>query len=224
MKRSRSFQGAGVTLPAVTYTDVQAGFAGSGNLGQDPLFVCPGRWVNPSDPNLAADANDAQAIWVDGDYHLQSRSPCIDAGDPNYVPPKAQKDLDGDPRVVNQHVDMGSDEYVPIAVHYNLKACYGGQCFSLFQDYSASDPGRTYVGHNTVYFLIDFKGRLSAKVTAASAAGGAWTGWLAPEVVGPGFCESEFWVRGEGVNTGLLSGDAEDVVLATVKIGMVLEP
>jgi hypothetical protein len=71
----------------VSYSDVQAGFAGQGNLDGDPLFVAPGAW---SDPNT----------YVLGDCHLKSKaghwsartcswvvddttSPCIDAGDPN---------------------------------------------------------------------------------------------------------------------------------------------
>ncbi|MCK5050531.1 MAG: PKD domain-containing protein [Candidatus Cloacimonetes bacterium] len=43
-----------------TYSDIEGGFTGTGNIDSDPLFVDPGI----------------------GDYHLQSNSPCIDAGDP----------------------------------------------------------------------------------------------------------------------------------------------
>jgi fibronectin type 3 domain-containing protein len=46
---------------AVTYSDVQGGVTGTGNLDLDPLFVDP----------------------AGGDYHLDLLSPCIDAGDPN---------------------------------------------------------------------------------------------------------------------------------------------
>ncbi len=70
----------------VSYSDVQGGFAGEGNLDADPLFVTLGMW---SDPNT----------YVPGDCHLKSQaghwnprtctwvldgvtSPCIDAGDP----------------------------------------------------------------------------------------------------------------------------------------------
>jgi hypothetical protein len=35
------------------------------------------------DPDILLEPNDPNAIWIDGDYHLQSESPCIDAGDPN---------------------------------------------------------------------------------------------------------------------------------------------
>jgi len=44
-----------------TYSDIQGGWSGEGNIDADPLFVDPDN----------------------GDYHLQEGSPCIDAGDPN---------------------------------------------------------------------------------------------------------------------------------------------
>ncbi len=70
------------------------------NINEDPLFAKPGYWANSSDPNLIAEPNEPDAIWIDGDYHLKSQagrwdpvseswvvdyvtSPCIDAGDPN---------------------------------------------------------------------------------------------------------------------------------------------
>ena len=62
---------------------------GTGNIGDDPLFV---------DPN-------------NGDYHLQSDSPCIDAGDPNYVAGPNETDLDGRPRVIGGRIDIGAYEY-----------------------------------------------------------------------------------------------------------------
>ena len=79
----------------VTYTDVQGGWPGEGNIDADPYFV----EVGFLDPNQTPeDKNDDP--WIQGDYHLQSRigrwdpnsqnwvqdavtSPCIDAGDPN---------------------------------------------------------------------------------------------------------------------------------------------
>jgi len=45
----------------ISYSNIQGGWTGTGNIDADPLFV------------------DA----VNGDYHLTSSSPCIDAGDPN---------------------------------------------------------------------------------------------------------------------------------------------
>jgi len=83
-----------------TYSDVQDGFPGEGNIDVDPCFVDPGYW-------------DAGGIWVDGDYHLLLDSPCIDSGDPNYVAEPNETDYDGRPRVIGGRVDMGAYEYSP---------------------------------------------------------------------------------------------------------------
>ncbi len=85
---------------AMSYSDVQGGWLGVGNIDADPLFADAGRWADVSDPNIVVEPDDPNAVWVDGDYHLKSQagrwdpvseswviddvtSPCIDAGDPN---------------------------------------------------------------------------------------------------------------------------------------------
>ncbi|MHC4426156.1 MAG: right-handed parallel beta-helix repeat-containing protein [Planctomycetota bacterium] len=87
-------------LMFVDYSDIQGGWPGEGNIDADPCFAEPGYWADANDLNIAAEPNDPNAIWVDGDYHLKSQagrwdpksgtwvqddvtSPCIDAGDPN---------------------------------------------------------------------------------------------------------------------------------------------
>ncbi len=59
--------------PAVSYSNVQQGFAGTGNIEADPMFV---------DPDS-------------GDFRLTPGSPCIDAGD-NSAAPADAADLDAD--------------------------------------------------------------------------------------------------------------------------------
>jgi len=76
--------------PNICYSTSQDGWECEGNLNIDPLFAHPGYW---------ADSNDLLPVWIDGDYHLRSRtgrwdpvdeiwvldeehSPCIDTGDP----------------------------------------------------------------------------------------------------------------------------------------------
>jgi len=54
-----------------------------------------------------------------GDYHLKDTSPCIDAGDNSSVPSNLNKDIDGNPRIVDGNnngskvVDIGAYEYQP---------------------------------------------------------------------------------------------------------------
>ncbi len=79
--------------PSVTYSDVQGGYAGEGNINADPCF-CP----------------------ISGDYHLMGGSPCIDAGtgDPNAGLPDADfegyaRSADGDGDGVFRP-DMGAFE------------------------------------------------------------------------------------------------------------------
>ena len=81
-----------VPYPAPSYTCVQGWtgqWPGVGNIGSDPYFAAP--------PN--------------GGYHLLPDSPCIDAGDPNYIPEPNDTDLDGSPRIINGRIDMGAYEY-----------------------------------------------------------------------------------------------------------------
>lgn len=92
----------------VSFSDVQGGWPGEGNIDADPLFV------------------DAAS----GDLHLSTDSPCIDAGDNAAVPADTADldedgdtdepipvDLDGNPRIVDGDgndtavVDMGAYEF-----------------------------------------------------------------------------------------------------------------
>lgn len=78
--------------PVITYCDIQGGWSGYGNINADPLF-----------------ANAASS-----DYHLLPGSPCIEAGDPNFIPGPNDVDMDGQPRVVGSRVDIGADEFAYI--------------------------------------------------------------------------------------------------------------
>jgi hypothetical protein len=88
--------------PTVTYSCVQDGWPGEGNIEDDPNFVDPDGPDN--DPNT----------WADNDYHLSQFSPCIDTGDPGELGTD-QFDIDGEPRVMRGRVDMGADEFTGIA-------------------------------------------------------------------------------------------------------------
>lgn len=87
----------------ISYCDIQGGEQnvklakgctvewGEGNIDADPCFVNP-------------DSND---------YHLLEESPCIDAGDPEFVAGPDETDIDGNPRILGEKIDIGADEFVP---------------------------------------------------------------------------------------------------------------
>ncbi len=95
----------------VTYSDIEGGWEGAGNIDVDPLFVDSDG--PDDDPNT----------WQDNDYHLSGNSPCIDAGDNDGVPTWVTTDLDGRLRFAERFgtpdtgngtapiVDMGAYEY-----------------------------------------------------------------------------------------------------------------
>ncbi|HNQ22270.1 MAG TPA: right-handed parallel beta-helix repeat-containing protein [Phycisphaerae bacterium] len=68
----------------VYYSDVLGGWSGTGNIQQDPLF--------------------------DG-LRLAPGSPCINTGNPGYVPPAGLTDMDGHARLLCAVVDMGAYEF-----------------------------------------------------------------------------------------------------------------
>jgi len=65
---------------------------GVGNITNAPLFVDTNNWA---------------------DLRLQPNSPCIDAGNNDFV--TTLTDLDGNPRIINGIVDMGAYEFVPLS-------------------------------------------------------------------------------------------------------------
>ncbi len=77
--------------------------SGLGNFTNDPLFL----------------------DWNGGDLHLQSNSPCINAGWNHYV--STTTDLDGNPRIVGGTVDVGAYEFqTPLSrVSYAWLQSYG---------------------------------------------------------------------------------------------------
>jgi parallel beta-helix repeat protein len=78
---------------SVTYSDVQGGYAGDGNMDSVPNFFEPR-------PSSAAPTSE-------GDYHIMYDSPCIDQG----FPVEISMDIDGEARPNGEGVDMGADEF-----------------------------------------------------------------------------------------------------------------
>jgi hypothetical protein len=92
----------------VSYSDVRGGWLGIGNIDADPLFV-------------ETDGADDVSGTEDDDLHLLPGSPCIDAGDNSAIPQSVITDLDGNPRIINEIVDIGAYESVAAIaakIHY----------------------------------------------------------------------------------------------------------
>lgn len=110
-----SAAGAGQLNPgsAVRCSDVEGGYAGTGNIDLLPQIA----------RNPAAGSDGVWGTGDDdyGDLRLRSTSPCLDAGENATVSEKVTTDLSGNPRVVdypNAHdfgeiVDLGAYECVP---------------------------------------------------------------------------------------------------------------
>ena len=83
----------------VTYSDIEGGYSGSGNIDADPCFVNPAM----------------------GDYHLWPGSPCIDRAS-NAAAAGITTDIDGENRILDGDgdetatVDMGADEAALVVV------------------------------------------------------------------------------------------------------------
>jgi hypothetical protein len=75
----------------VSYSLIEGGWPGEGNIDVDPRFVDPDG-VTP-------------------DFRLRPDSPAINTGDPDRVLTEGERDLDGHPRVLCDRVDMGAYEF-----------------------------------------------------------------------------------------------------------------
>ncbi len=80
----------GTSTPNITYSNVEGGYPGDGNIDQPPMLVNP----------------------KNHDFHLQTISPCINAGTNSALNLPAE-DYEGHPRIIDGIADMGVDEFMP---------------------------------------------------------------------------------------------------------------
>jgi len=165
------------SLPTISYSDIQncggsgaswdttCGTDGGGNIDADPLFV-------------DADGIDNTPGTDDDDLHLDTTSPCIDAGDNSAVPTGVTTDLDDNPRFVDiisvvdtgngtpPIVDMGAYEVQT----YTLAITKTGSGTGTV----TSDPTGIDCGSTCSY---QFAGGTTVTLTANPDPGSVFSGW-----------------------------------------------
>ena len=82
----------------VLYSNVSGGWPGEGNIDANPQFV-------------DADGPDNIPGTEDDDLRLTLSSPCVNTGDPDYVPDPGETDINGNGRTVGGRIDMGAYEF-----------------------------------------------------------------------------------------------------------------
>ncbi len=148
----------------IFYSNIQGGWSGEGNIDENPLFVDilgPDNIPGTEDDNL----------------RLSLSSPCIDSGDPGYVPEPNETDLDGNRRIIRGRIDMGTYEfqyllYVDDDAPYDAWSGEPEEISYLQEDGTEAHPfdtiqeainiakdGYTILVRPGVYGKINFKGK-----------------------------------------------------------------
>ncbi len=116
-----------------TYSCIQDGDSGTGNISSDPCFVNAG--IN--------------------DFHLSSNSPCINAGDPNTTG-LGEMDIDNTARYQGGRFDMGADEII-YSVHNVTQNKWYMAVQAAIDEAASNNELVVYPG--TYYENINFKGK-----------------------------------------------------------------
>jgi parallel beta-helix repeat protein len=113
----------GTSSSTVSFSNIQDGWAGTGNINANPLFV-------------DADGPDNTAGTEDDNPRLSPHSPCIDAGDNNSVPPD-DADLDNDSNTI---------EPTPLDLDYHPRFTDGDCNGMATVDMGAFEFSYTFIG------------------------------------------------------------------------------
>jgi len=149
----------GGSNPTVSFSLVEGGYAGTGNLASDPLFVTP---IDP-----------ATAPTTAGNLRLRAASPAISAGNNSFLPAGVTADLDGNPRIVGGTVDMGAYEYQFPSVISIVRAdanpsSAASVAFTVMFDRAVS-------GVDATDFTLAATGVTGASITSVAGSGATWT-------------------------------------------------
>jgi hypothetical protein len=121
--------------PGVSYSCIEGGYTGLGNISDDPMFVDPATW----------------------DFHLQEGSPCVDSGDPNSPldPDGSRADmgvfyLHHDPLAAPYNLEAELDSLtgeVTLTWWFDGGGGPGGEIDTLIYDNGVTGNGYTYLGY-----------------------------------------------------------------------------
>ena len=126
--------------PVPEWIKSNAAWWGEGNIDSPAGFLDPGVWIDPNTP-LAPEDDYFNA----GNYHITPASPCYQAGDSNSLPAESITDLDGQPRVLDNRVEMGSDEVFTHPMDFNLSGRVDLWDLSLFfEQWLTGDDGMDF--------------------------------------------------------------------------------
>ena len=124
---------------------------GEGNIDSPAGFLDPGAWA---DPNTPLDPEDD--TFVAGNYHITPASPCYQAGDNDSLPAESMMDLDGEARILDNRVEMGSDEVWTHPMDFDVNGCIDQWDLSaLLEQWLTSDAGMD-LNDDGIVDLADF--------------------------------------------------------------------
>ncbi|MCP4675849.1 MAG: hypothetical protein GY854_10150 [Deltaproteobacteria bacterium] len=178
------YNNGGLPVPDVTYSNIQDGYAGTENINIDPLFQ-------------NADA---------GNLRLQFKSPCVDEGNDLEVA-QIPEDIDGNNRIIGEHVDMGADEMAFLFVDHEASGDGSGLSWgNAFTDLESALLAADY-GYQVLVAEGTYKPTTPADraATFTLVEGISIYGGFNPEIPDPG----DAGVPDSGIDAGPDSGPPE---------------
>ena len=187
----------------ISYSNIQGGWPGEGNIDADPLFM------DPQGPDNIPGTED-------DNLRLAPSSLCVDGGDPEYMPGPDETDLDGNRRIAGDRIDMGAYEFQNIIYvddDNRFEEWQGVGVYDPIEDGTEQHPfkdiwkaidvakdGYTILVKPGVYSKINFRGKA---ITVAGIEGMAVIeGWSAGARAGEGMDAVTFHT-GEGPDSVL---------------------